>query len=257
VVLLWDIPRLCRAGSVGQSILGDQEMKKYSKIALLVVLVMFFSLTACTLKASTPPPPAKTPTGELPFPVYTPGDVGTFGTQTAIAQTPGAATTAQVGVFTETPAATAASGSSESSESGGGQAAVTSQPQAQSQPQQAVPTPVVARPASYTLQKGEWPICIARRYDLDLGSFFSANGLNINSKPATGTVLTIPASGTWSANYGSRSLKAHPTTYSVVSGDTIYTIACRFGDVTPEAILAVNGLASASDIQPGMTLNIP
>ena len=31
-------------------------MKNYSKIALLVVLVLFLTLTACTLKASTPPP---------------------------------------------------------------------------------------------------------------------------------------------------------------------------------------------------------
>jgi len=90
-----------------------------------------------------------------------------------------------------------------------------------------------------------------------LSSFFAANGLNMNSKPAAGTTLKIPASGTWSASHGSRSLKSHPATYTVVSGDSVYSIACRYGDVTPEAILAVNGLGSAADVTTGMTLNIP
>jgi LysM repeat protein len=79
----------------------------------------------------------------------------------------------------------------------------------------------------------------------------------MNSKPAVGFVLKIPASGTWSANYGARSLKSHPATYTVVSGDTVYTIACRYGDVAPEQILAANGLSSASDIKAGMKINIP
>jgi LysM repeat protein len=218
-------------------------MKINSKLALLVVLVLFLGLTACTLKASQAPTVTKTPTGEAPFPVYTPGDVGSFGTQTAIALTP-VSTTPQVIVSTETPAG--------GSSSGGTQPSATPKPASP-----AVNTPVVARPAKYTLQKGEWPICIARRYNLDIASFFAANGLNMNSKPATGTSLRIPSSGNWSANYGGRSLKSHPATYTVVAGDTIYTIACRYGDVTPDAILAVNGLSSAGDIKSGMSLKIP
>jgi LysM repeat protein len=116
---------------------------------------------------------------------------------------------------------------------------------------------VVSRPTTYVLQKGEWPICIARRYNLDLSSFFANNGMNMNSKPAAGTTLRIPSSGTWSANYGARPLKQHPATYTVVAGDTIFTIACRYGDVAPEAILAVNNLSNASDVKAGMTLQIP
>jgi LysM repeat protein len=218
-------------------------MKNYSKIALLVALVLFLSLTACTLQASKPPAATKTPTGEAPFPVYTPGDVGSFGTQTAIAQTP--ASTPQVVISTETP-----EGTSQESQP-------TAVPQSQEAQPEPINTPVVNRPTSYTLQKGEWPICIARRYNLDIGLLFAANGLNMNSKPAAGTSLRIPSSGSWSANYGARALKAHPTTYTVVAGDTLYTIACRYGDVTPDAILAVNGLSSAGDIKAGMSLKIP
>jgi LysM repeat protein len=226
-------------------------MKNYSKIALLVVLVLFLSLTACTLKASKAPTAAQTPTGEAPFPVFTPGDVTSFGTQTAIALTP-ASTAPQVVVSTETP--------SSGIPIEGEQPSATPQPQAQAQAPaapEAVNTPVVNRPTTYTLQKGEWPICIARRYNLDISSFFSTNGLNMNSKPAVGTTLKIPASGSWSANYGARSLKAHPTSYTVVAGDSVHTIACRYGDVTTEAILAVNGLANAGDIKSGMSLKIP
>ncbi len=227
-------------------------MKKYSKIALLVVSVIFFTLTACTMPASKPPAISPTPTGEAPFPVFT-SSVGQFGTQTVIAQTP-VSTTPQVTVATFTPAPGAAGATTPS--------AATQTPQAQPQTQPstggvAVNTPVINRPTTYTLQKGEWPICIARRYNLDIPSFFSANGLNMNSKPAAGTTLNIPASGSWNPVYGSRSLKAHPTTITVTAGQTLYSSACAYGDVAPESILAVNGLSSASDIKAGMSLKIP
>lgn len=235
-------------------------MKNYPKLALLVVMVLFLSLSACTLKASTPQAATKAPTGEAAFPTTTQGGgLATFGTQTALAQTPGAAGTAQVVVSTETP--------SGATEAGGGQAATATPqpsgqgqgqtpPQTQPQSQPPVNTPVVNRPPTYTLQKGEWPICIARRYNLDLGQFFALNGMNMNSRPGVGTVVKIPSGGTWSANYGNRALRAHPTSYTVTSGETVNSIACLYGDVTPDGILAVNGI-SANDIKPGLKLQIP
>jgi LysM repeat protein len=118
--------------------------------------------------------------------------------------------------------------------------------------------PEVTRPETYALQAGEWPICIARRFDLDLGSFFSLNGLGMDSRPATGTVLKIPADGSWSvASYGERALKSHPTTYTVKNGDTIYTVACHFGDVAPEQIAAVNSLEAPYTLTAGQELQIP
>ncbi|MFZ6021265.1 MAG: LysM peptidoglycan-binding domain-containing protein, partial [Chloroflexota bacterium] len=108
---------------------------------------------------------------------------------------------------------------------------------------------------TYTLQKGEWPICIARRYNLDLNAFFSANNLNMNSRPAEGTVLMIPATGTWSS--GPRALKAHPADYTVKAGDTIYSIACDFGDVDPMAIAAANNLQAPYTLKVGDVIRIP
>ena len=118
-----------------------------------------------------------------------------------------------------------------------------------------VPSATPGRPATYTLQQGEFPFCIARRFNVDAGTLLSVNGLNMNSHPAAGTVLTIPQSGAWSS--GSRALLAHPTTYTVNAGDSIYSIACTFGDVDPNAIIVANALKSPYTLSAGQTLNIP
>jgi LysM repeat protein len=68
--------------------------------------------------------------------------------------------------------------------------------------------------------------------------------------------LQIPQTG--NPFPGNRSLRAHPTTYIVASGDTIYSIACLFGDVDPEAIAYVNNITSPNkQLTPGQTINIP
>ena len=54
-----------------------------------------------------------------------------------------------------------------------------------------------------------------------------------------------------------RSLLDHPTQYTVVSGDTIYTVACAFGDVDPNAIIFANNLSEPYDLTPGQTIHIP
>jgi LysM repeat protein len=120
-------------------------------------------------------------------------------------------------------------------------------------PATAVPT----RPESYKLNSGEWPICIARRFDLDLDSFFAANNLNMQSRPSAGTVLKIPQTGNWSTASGTRSWHAHPTQYTIQSSDNIYSIACYFGDIEPDAILTANGLSGSFTLSAGQELQIP
>jgi LysM repeat protein len=110
------------------------------------------------------------------------------------------------------------------------------------------------RPNTYTIQPGEWPYCIARRYNLSVGTLLSINGLGNDSRPPAGTVLKIPQDGTWDS--GDRALHPHPTTYTVKSGDTIYIIACYFGDLLPEDIVEANGLQSDA-LEVGQTLEIP
>lgn len=231
-------------------------MKENSKIVLLVALAILLVLTACTRQASTAPVSQPSPTADVPFPVSTPG-LGAFGTQTAIAGTPAAVlptNTAQVVV--ETVAAPEAAPTTDT-QAGGGVAQPTATTGVAAPVVPAGPIPTVARPASYTLQKGEWPICIARRFNLDISTFFSSNGLSMSSKPSAGTVLKIPAEGAWNTGvYGQRALRTHPTTYTVGSGDSINSIACYYGDVDPSQIRAANNLTSDA-VSAGTVLNIP
>jgi LysM repeat protein len=67
--------------------------------------------------------------------------------------------------------------------------------------------------------------------------------------------LRIPKTG--NSFPGNRSLRSRPATYVVKSGDTIYTIACYYGDVDPNSILLANPGISPNKLTPGQTLNIP
>lgn len=115
--------------------------------------------------------------------------------------------------------------------------------------------PTVTRPAQYTLREGEFPFCIARRFNVDPADLLSLNGLGPNTLLEPGTTLQIPQTGTWAGE--GRVLNPHPTTHTVLAGESIYSIACFYGDVSPEAIIAVNQLEEPYDLTAGQTLKIP
>lgn len=220
------------------------------RIFILVLVAMLASLMVAGCDRPAPlPPTVQTSTAQIPFPVPDkPTVIGQIGTQTAIARYP------PVIAISATPVP--------------GQATLA--PQAQ--PPAAITTPVVVatstpkpvivvptatpgRPSTYTIQSGDTFYCLARRYNLNVADFLGLNGLDNNSQAVIGRVVQIPQSGSWT-NDG-RSLKAHPDTYVVQDGESLNKIACSYGDVDPNAILYANNLNSASDIQSGMTLNIP
>ena len=133
-----------------------------------------------------------------------------------------------------------------------------SQPTAQPTSGGPLPTsaPVGSRPSTYRLERGEFPYCIARRFDLNPQELLTRNGLTTAEayNLATGTVLTIPQSGSFP---GTRALRNHPTTYTVASStETVYSVACLFGDVDPARIIADNNL-SGTTLTTGQTLSIP
>jgi LysM repeat protein len=101
------------------------------------------------------------------------------------------------------------------------------------------------------LHEGEFPYCLGRRFNRNPDDILALNGLKNSSVTVPGETLTIPTSGTFP---GSRALLSHPTTYSVGGGDTIYSVACYYGDVDPMAIAAVNGLSSPYTLTPGSTI---
>jgi LysM repeat protein len=111
-------------------------------------------------------------------------------------------------------------------------------------------------PDTYTLKKGEFPWCLARRFNVDAVALLNANGLSASGSFKPGQQLTIPKNaGTFDG--GQRSLVNHPATYTVKSGDTFYSIACHYGDVWPEEIAAQNNMSLSDTLTAGTTLNIP
>jgi LysM repeat protein len=135
---------------------------------------------------------------------------------------------------------------------------VTATPEATSEATEAPTqstTATVGVPTTYTLQQGEFPYCIARRFDVDPNRLLSVNGFDSSTVASPGLTLTIPQ-GTGGFP-PPRALREHPGTYTVQSGDTIYGIACLFGDVDPIAIAQANGLSEPYSLTAGTTLNIP
>ncbi|HZD56821.1 MAG TPA: LysM peptidoglycan-binding domain-containing protein [Anaerolineales bacterium] len=216
-------------------------------LVLLAVVLLAAILVACQLSASTPPP--QTLTSEGPMSTLQ-SELGNIATQTAAAAGGGV-----VLPTTQPPS---------SSEAGGGVAeTATPTPEPTEAPTEVEPTEEPAEvstatpgiPATYALQKGEWPFCIARRFNVNQYELLNINGLSLSSKPVAGFNLKIPQTGDHFA--GDRSLRDHPTTYTVASGDTIYTIACRYGDVSPETIAEANDMKVSSKLESGETLKIP
>jgi len=138
------------------------------------------------------------------------------------------------------------------------------QPPEDAQPTEQEPAPAVVelvetvRPATYTLQRGEFPYCIARRFNVAPSELLALNGLTAAQSRALqpGRVLQIPQTG--NPFPGTRALQPHPTTYTVQSStETIYSIACKFGSVDPVNIANQNGLVAPYTLTFGQTLNIP
>lgn len=114
--------------------------------------------------------------------------------------------------------------------------------------------PVGSRPATYTLRSGEFPYCIARRFDVNPDALLRLNGLSSGTILYPNRTLQIPQSGSFP---GTRALRNHPTTYTASAGQTVYSVACLFGDVDPAAIAQANNISVDATLTAGQTLNIP
>jgi LysM repeat protein len=122
-------------------------------------------------------------------------------------------------------------------------------------PANSTPVPAGVRPASYTLQYGEFPYCIARRFNVDPEALLSASGLTSPDLYYPGLVLKIPQSGAFP---GERMLASHPATYIVgASDETLYSIACKYGDVEPGALASANGLSTGATLSVGQQIKVP
>jgi LysM repeat protein len=212
-------------------------------LILVLVGIFAFGLTSCKLPASKGP---QSNSDGFPVPggsVQTPGgiDVSTFATQTAQVAPPLVVTSS---VPTENPPTSQVPEPT----------SVPGAPEPTAAPIAYVTATPGGPPESYTLAQGEFPFCIARRFDVNLAELLSLNGLTTNSFFYAGQVLKIPQTG--NLFEGARALHDHPTTYKIQAGDTLNTIACYYGDVSPDLIALQNDLHS-TDLPVGEVLIIP
>lgn len=135
------------------------------------------------------------------------------------------------------------------------------------------PTPVPTEPepvnpygttskglTTYTLQAGDDLVCLARRFNLSVSYLMSYNRLESPDAVGAGDTIGLPRSGSaWTPmdGYGGRIVHRHPAVYTVQSGDTMFSIACFYGDVLPEDIARVNGLILGEPLTAGTELRIP
>ena len=133
---------------------------------------------------------------------------------------------------------------------------VATTPAAGTTPGVVVPTATPGRPANYTLMPGEFPYCIARRFNVNQQELLTLNGLTSGELFLPGMVLLIPQTG--NPFIGDRALHPHPSTYTVSSTeDSIYKVACYYGNLDPTQIIAANSLISPYTLHINQTLTIP
>lgn len=98
---------------------------------------------------------------------------------------------------------------------------------------------------------------IGDSYGVSSASIASANALGNGSHIESGWVLLIPKPGNQAPNATPAPSPGTPaTTYTVVKGDTLFSIAQRFG-VTVDALMAANGLTDRTYVDVGWILVIP
>jgi LysM repeat protein len=118
------------------------------------------------------------------------------------------------------------------------------------------PTPTAPSVRSYTVKEGDTMISIAVQAGVNLPTLEALNPNVTPSLLGVGQQILIPIQG---ENAPAASAAPGSTTlieYKIVSGDTLASIAARFG-TTVDAIVRENNLADANQIQIGETLKIP
>ena len=106
---------------------------------------------------------------------------------------------------------------------------------------------------TYTVKSGDTLSGIATRHGVTVNQLKQWNGLTSNNIKV-GQKLKLNSSS--SASSASASSSGDYSTYTVKSGDSLYSIAKNYSGVSAQDIMNFNGMSS-SNIKPGMKIKIP
>ena len=223
-----------------------------------ILLLAAITVSGCNFQYSTPPAVTNTPLPPNLFstpivPTKSLSDVEIFGTGTALALTgspvPGGATNTPAGITPQAGMTNTPTPSINIPATATATQAVVNGPTA-------TLIPAGSRPGTYTLQSGEYPYCIARRFNVDPDELLTLNNLVEGQTVYPGASLNIPQTG--NAFPGDRRLNPHPDTYTVDSAtETVYGVACYYGDIDPALIAQTNGISVNAVLTVGQKLTIP
>ncbi len=115
-----------------------------------------------------------------------------------------------------------------------------------------IPSPTGAVDNVYVVKAGDTPSVIARRLGVSLDDLMRVNNIRDATQLQVGQRLIIPASGEQAVV----TPPADAIVYAVVAGDTVSTIARRFG-VAAEEIMRANNIIDSTRLQINQQLIIP
>jgi uncharacterized protein YkwD len=114
-----------------------------------------------------------------------------------------------------------------------------------------LPTPIPS-PVLHTVEEGEFPALIARQYGISVEVLMAANNITDPTTLQIGQQLLIPATSESSVP----SPAAQSITHEIESGDTLFSLANRYGS-TVEDIMANNPGLEPTSLRVGQKITIP
>jgi LysM repeat protein len=112
------------------------------------------------------------------------------------------------------------------------------------------PTPAPSE-VTYRVQSGDTLASIARKFGVSASAVQTLNGITNPNLIRIGQLLRIPVQTTTAS-----APAAAPRTYTVLAGDTLFSIARKLG-VTSTALAELNGITNPNLIRVGQVLKVP
>lgn len=135
-------------------------------------------------------------------------------------------------------------------------------PSAGGEPPPTAAPPIEPPPSTdctYTVQRGDTLSSIAIRYNTTVAALSAANGITNPNLIFAGQVLNVPCDTGGPPPTVSPPIQPPPSgacSYTVRSGDTLSSIAVRFGTTVPQ-LAALNGISNPNLIFSGQVLKVP